>query len=730
MKVRARRFGVAVLIYVLGVVAIATASYWLERQRYMEEIDARLFAAASNLPSILPADFHDIARTPDAISKEQDEYNLELLTQHTRSGNLTYIYSYVMHEGMIYFTTCNYTQEDIEKDQVVHYWTSYPEGSIEYFDAMTATEPVYVTAGDRWGLFRTILIPLKSPGGLPYVAAADMDITVIEQSLMKKVISIVGICLLLFILAIPLLLAYRKTYTEMNKKLVGLNNQLQSDINQAMKLEAELKEATQKANTANKIKSQFLANMSHELRTPINGVLGMNQLLMDTPLSPDQREYTKLCSKSANVLLDTINQILDLAAIEDGGLVTKPEPIDSVRFFNDIIEMFSSQIAEKRLDLTLQLDPEMPAEIRVDPVRLRQVVTNLIANAVKFTQKGGVQVALRWREGILHGTVIDSGIGIPEEAQKRVFETFQQVDNSSTRRYGGTGLGLPISQQICRAMEGELQLKHSDNSGSTFVFRVSAPACSSKDIELSTLPVESHVLVYTESYPVWSWLEQELRPRALKCQHVTTLTEAKAAVQNASLIIVDAGVDSSDLSTIHDFINTQSQQLVWLAWPGQQLPDELAENVRILNKPLTRTRLSGLYETVSTVTVAPTLQLSGQILIVDDNAANLKAMGDQIKSTGLNIYMVQNGADAIIACQHHQFDLILMDVQMPVMDGLEATRRIRQTMKDKAPPIVGVSAHVLEENIASAKEAGMESYLCKPITKEALLNKISEYFTK
>lgn len=728
MKVRAKRFAISMLIYFLGVVGIATASYWLERQRYMEEIDGRLLAAASNIPDILPADFHDIARTPNAISEEQDKHNLELMSQHTRTGNLTYLYSYVMVDGMIHFTSCNYTQDDIENDQVVTYWTSYPEGSVEYFNAMSATEPVYVTAGDRWGLFRTILIPLKSPTGQPYVAAADMDITVIQQSLQSKVLSIIGICLLLFLLAIPLVFAYRQTYAEMNKKLLGLNDQLQSDINQAMKLEAELKDATQKANTANKIKSQFLANMSHELRTPINGVLGMNQLLLDTHLSPEQQEYATLGSKSANVLLDTINQILDLAAIEDGGLVTKPEPVDSVHFFNDIIEMFSSQISEKRLDLTLQLDSEIPAEISVDPVRLRQVLTNLIANAVKFTQQGGVQVSLRWREGLLHGTVIDSGIGIPEEAQKRVFETFQQVDNSSTRSYGGTGLGLPISQQVCRAMGGELQLKASDSSGSVFVFRVSAPACSSKDIEPATLPTETKVLIFTESFSLWSWLQHELRPSALKCQHVTTLSEAKMAIRGASLVLIDASVDISDLTSINAMVSETSQRLIWLAWSGQPLPSELMANIHALNKPLTRSRLASIYESSHTITSSSPVNLSGRILIVDDNAANLKAMGDQIKSTGLDIYMVQNGADAIIACQHHQFDLILMDVQMPVMDGLEATHRIKQILKENTPPIVGVSAHVLEEDIINAKQAGMESYLCKPITKEALLAKITEYF--
>ncbi|UZE96014.1 response regulator [Alkalimarinus alittae] len=451
--------------------------------------------------------------------------------------------------------------------------------------------------------------------------------------------------------------------------------------------------------------------------------------MLDTQLSAEQREYTRLGSKSAKVLLDTINQILDLAAIEDGGLVTKPEPIETTAFFDDIIEMFASQIAEKCLDLTLQLSPEIPAEINVDPVRLRQVLINLIANAVKFTQKGGVQVSLYWREGVLSGTVIDNGIGIPQDAQKRIFETFQQVDNSSTRQYGGTGLGLPISQQICRAMNGELQLKASDSSGSVFKFYVSAPAASSIDITPAALLRESKVLVYTASFSLWAWLEHEYKSDALTCQHVTTTEEALMAIKDASLVLVDAAVGTSELNTLKSFMNTTSQRCVWIAWPGQPLTSELARHIQVLNKPLTRTRLSNLYSTVSEESPTGAYSLSGQILIVDDNPVNLKAMGNQIKSTGLDIYLVQNGADAVVACQHHSFDLILMDIQMPVMDGLEATRRIRATLGDQAPPIVGVSAHVSKVDIAKAEQAGMASYLCKPVTKETLLNKITEYLT-
>ncbi len=727
MKVQAQRLAVALLIYVVGVVCVAGTSYWLEKQRFMADIDARLLAAASNVPFILPADFHDVARTPQAISEEQDKKNLELMSLHARSGDLTYLYSYVMHEGKIRFTSCNYTKEDIKKDQVVTYWTSYPEGSQAYIDAMTSSEPVYVTAGDRWGLFRTILLPLTSPGGQPYVAAADMDITVIQQSLMRSILSFIGISLLLLLIAVPLVVAYRRTHAEMNKELLVLNKQLQSDIDQAMALESELKDATLKANTANNIKSQFLANMSHELRTPINGVIGMNQLLLDTHLSDEQREYANLSSQSANVLLDTINQILDLATIEEGRLITKPETLDTTPFFSGLVQMFSSQIADKHLELVLTLDPALPSKIQVDPVRLRQVLSNLIANAIKFTFNGSIQVSLYWKNGVLSGDVTDTGIGIPEESQQRVFETFQQVDNSSSRSYGGTGLGLPISQQICHAMGGDLLLKKSDNSGSTFAFYIDAPTGSDTQIKRLTLPADSRVVVVTQTPVLWDWLKSELTPTVAQCQQATTAEEAIVLMKDANLLLVDVSIGTSALNTLSYAINPDHQRLVCLAWSGQRLPEVLTSKIQVIHKPLSTDRLSSLYKSEITISPSTSPNLSGRVLIVDDNPSNLKAMGDQLKSTGLKIDLVNNGADAIIACQQHNYDLILMDIQMPNMDGLETTRRINRMHKKQAPPIVGVSAHVMEENISSAKQAGMTSYLCKPITKDTLLNKVAEF---
>lgn len=727
MKVRAHRFIGAMLIYALGVVSIAVASYLLEQKRYMDDIDSRLLAAASNIPTILPTNFHDIARTPDAISEEQDRYNLELMSQHTRSGDLTYLYSYVMVDGMIYFTSCNYTDEDVEKNQVVTYWTSYPEGSPEYFEAMTAKEPVYVTAGDRWGLFRTILIPMTSPGGQPYVAAADMDITVIQESLRRRVLHVFGIGLILLLLAVPLVLAYRRTYFEMSGRLLTLNQQLQDDINQAMKLEAELKDATDKANKANLVKSQFLANMSHELRTPINGVLGMNQLLLDMDLSAEQREYARLTNQSAKVLLDTVNQILDQAALEGGGLILKTESTLTVPFFEDVLQMFSSQISDKKLDLTLHVAHEVPAQIEIDAVRLRQVLSNLISNAIKFTYEGSVQIFLTWQNGTLAGEVKDTGIGIPTDAQQRVFETFQQVDNSSTRHYCGTGLGLPISKQICSVMGGDLQLAHSDQNGSTFVFSIQAPSCSDEPEKPIELTGCSNVLVVTPEAAMVAWFEHELSVSEITLQVKNTLASALPKLREADVIFVDSSMGDNVLEAMSDSFNPSKQRLICLAWLGQKLPDNVYGRVEILSKPLTRSGMAQFYSQDSAQSQQLDVSLSGRILLVDDNMSNLKAIGDQLRSTGLDVELADNGKEAIARCAHDQFDLVLMDLQMPGMDGLEATRLIQEILSDEAPPIVGISARVMEEDIILAKKEGMADYLCKPVTKDVLLEKVAEF---
>jgi signal transduction histidine kinase len=588
LKSRVKRFSGAIFVYILGVFLIASISYIEERERFLTDIDQRLLAAASNIPAILPGNFHDIARTANAISDEQDKHNLELMSLHAGSGDLTYLYSYVMVGGKIYFTSCNYTQDDIKNNKVVTYWTDYPEGAPEYFEAMTAKEPIYVTAGDSWGLFRTILMPMVSPEGLPYVAAADMDITVIENSLQHAVLYVIGMSIVLLAIAIPLILAYRSTYFEMNEELVTLNKQLQSDIDQALILEAELKQATHNANMANEIKGQFLSNMSHELRTPINGILGMNQLLLDTRTTAEQEEYIDMCNMSAQVLLDTVNQILDVAAIEAGGLKVQREVIDTEAFFNGIVTLFTAEIAEKRLDLVLTFTNNVPAKIDVDPVNLRKVLINLIGNAIKFTHAGGIRVVIGWHNGCLQGEVSDTGIGIPDIASKRIFETFQQVDNSYAREHGGTGLGLPISRQICNMMQGELSLYHSDKTGSTFKFFVQTKAIGHSSIQPMPIPSGDGLCVYTDSLLFKQWIIDELG--AANVDVLSSSQEALLSPKNYSFILVDSALSQAKCESILVQTDSSKARLIWVNWVGQTFAIGKSY-VRTLHKPLTRSSL-------------------------------------------------------------------------------------------------------------------------------------------
>jgi signal transduction histidine kinase len=589
-----KRFAGAILVYILGVFLIASISYIQERQRFLADIDQRLLAAATNLPAILPKNFHDIARSPKAISSEQDQHNLELMTRHANSGDLTYLYSYVMVDGKIHFTSCNYTQDDIANNQVVTYWTDYPEGAQEYFDAMTADKPIFVTAGDRWGLFRTILMPMISPAGLPYVAAADMDITVIERSLMRSVLSVIGMSLLLLIIAIPLILAYRKTYSELNSELRELNGQLQADIDQALILEAELKEATRNANEANEIKGQFLSNMSHELRTPINGISGMNELLLDTELTEEQEEYIGMCNQSAQVLLDTVNQILDVAAIEAGGLKIQLQAVHTEAFFNGIITLFAAQIAEKSLDLVLTFGDKVPAEIETDPVNLRKVLINLISNAIKFTYRGGVSITIDWQDGLLRGEIRDTGVGIPEDASQRIFETFQQVDNSYTREHTGTGLGLPISQQICKMMNGSLFLSHSDETGSTFKFYVELKPLSDAIVPRISLPKTQRIGVYSDSSLINSWVVSELGLEQVDI--IANHEELLTALSQYSYLLLDIELVPADLMTLAKQAEAENKAIIWARKVGKKLNADVANHIRLLSKPLTRNSLINAFK--------------------------------------------------------------------------------------------------------------------------------------
>ncbi|WP_210330256.1 ATP-binding protein [Aliikangiella sp. G2MR2-5] len=367
---------------------------------------------------------------------------------------------------------------------------------------------------------------------------------------------------------------------EVGELVDSFNNMLETIGNQ----NKVLLETTERANQANEVKGQFLANMSHELRTPINGVLGMNDLLMATELTEEQKEYVQLARQSSVVLLDTVNQILDLAAIERVGLRLNKEVVDVENFIKEIGQLFSAQIAAKQLNLTIDIHGEMPTKLEFDPVRLRQVFINLISNAIKFTHVGYISLEVSYQSRRISVTVEDTGVGIPVDAQHRIFESFQQVDNSSTRAYGGTGLGLPISQQICEAMNGCINLVHSSERGSIFEFNVEISPVESQAI-VHTKYSSTKVLIIAGEKPIGRWLKRNLAHFGVSSEYYSD--DKDLNWRSFQIAIIDFTTHKELFFELKEIFESNNIRVSLLGWVGDDFPSNQIKQSLILYKPLT-----------------------------------------------------------------------------------------------------------------------------------------------
>jgi signal transduction histidine kinase/CheY-like chemotaxis protein/HPt (histidine-containing phosphotransfer) domain-containing protein len=552
-------------------------------------------------------------------------------------------------------------------------------------------------------------------------------------------------------------------------------NNLQFELEKHKSFERELKNSKLAAESAAMAKSEFLATMSHEIRTPLNGVIPMLDLLANSKLGVDQADILSTARTSANQMKQIVDDILDYSKLEANKLRLETTGLNIREIVYSVVQMFNSQAAAKRIGIHIYLDPSLRLALRGDPVRLRQVLSNLLSNAIKFTGKGSIYISIRPKSEtrqhhLLRFEIKDNGIGISEENASRLFKPFSQADASTTRIYGGTGLGLVICKRIVDLMSGQIGVESQPGIGSTFWFEIPLLKAVGDSQAMASELKNASVLLFSSDPVLTGRLEQSDAMRDTRLNIVTTALEAQKALKesieagaasNIDLLVIDVSSGRQSAIQLQKAVlsNTEFERtrIAMLHSPDSLPLEPIKERrsriiSRYLENPLLFGELNRLLSATSLKETAPARtepapvavipphdmllaagQSRGLVLLVEDNPVNLLVAQRLIQLSGFDYLSAENGEAALEMMQQQEFDMVLMDCQMPVLDGYQATQTWRAIERErglKRLPIIAMTANAMAEDRQKCLEAGMDDYLSKPVDRKLMQQTMLKWLSR